>query len=275
MDAYSRMFKNSIIRIFVLNGVKDIGDLSGFLYVHNNNGNYSTYIVTSLHALTKENRSKDDILLENLLFPFDNISVGIVHNIDGVSSFSLSSNDLKTRSIVNFEDQDDLMVIEVSSYVPPTTPDLLNEKYIIGNNSILEKYVYASSDIVVVGYPMGFIDSYNKFPIFKHGIISTIWNSLYEGNNEFLVDCNLFPASSGSLVISKPTNTVLNEIAAGTSSSIPKFAILGIFSGKEEKYEDDKFHDIGMSAVVYSSRIIPLLSNGRKLGTYIQNKNEE
>lgn len=172
---------------------------------------------------------------------------------------------------MNFEDQDDLIMIDVTSFLSLSELDVefFNSKHLIGNNDILEKYVYTSSDVVVVGYPQGFIDGYNKFPIFKHGIISTMWKSLYEGNNEFLIDCNLFPASSGSLVVTKPTNVVLNNIAVMSSSEVPEFAILGIYSGKEKAIIDDQEEDVGMGAVVYSSRMLVLMSKGVLLQDFI------
>ncbi len=53
-------------------------------------------------------------------------------------------------------------------------------------------------DIIMVGYPDGIWDSVNNLPIFRRGITATPPNIQYNGNDEFLIDCAVFPGSSGS-----------------------------------------------------------------------------
>ena len=102
-----------------------------------------------------------------------------------------------------------------------------------GNNNI---DVEASSDVLVVGYPRGFYDDVNLFPIVKSGIIASRWGVGFQGKPYFLVDAKLFPGSSGSAVISKPTDLVVKG-GQLLSSNEKQFAFLGIFSG-EPKYEE-------------------------------------
>jgi hypothetical protein len=55
-------------------------------------------------------------------------------------------------------------------------------------------------DVLVVGYPDGIWDSYNNSPIFRRGITATAPYLSFNGNTEFLIDCSIFPGSSGSPV---------------------------------------------------------------------------
>jgi len=97
-----------------------------------------------------------------------------------------------------------------------------------GENNI---EVQASDDIVVVGYPRGFYDEVNLFPIVKAGIVASRWGAHFGGKPFFLIDAKLFPGSSGSIVVSKPIDIV---VRGGQVFHAPEkqFAFLGIYSGE-------------------------------------------
>lgn len=59
-----------------------------------------------------------------------------------------------------------------------------------------------TEDIVVVGYPNGLWDDLNNYPIFRKGILATGPSTNYKGEKEFLIDCAIYPGSSGSPVLS-------------------------------------------------------------------------
>ena len=112
-------------------------------------------------------------------------------------------------------------------------PYLLHSDNFAGKNNI---EVEASSDVLVAGYPKGFYDDLNLFPIVKSGIIASRWGVGFQGNPYFLIDAKLFPGSSGSVVISKPIDLVVkggNVMLANEK----QFAFLGIFSG-EPKFQE-------------------------------------
>ena len=66
-------------------------------------------------------------------------------------------------------------------------------------------------DYLVIGYPRMFYDKVNLFPIVKSGIIASKWQGMLNGKPYFLIDAKLFPGSSGSIVISKPIGTVIEN----------------------------------------------------------------
>ena len=107
-------------------------------------------------------------------------------------------------------------------------PFFLGPEMFAGKNNI---EVEASDDVLVVGYPKGFYDRVNLFPIIKSGIIATKWGVGFEGNPQFLIDAKLFPGSSGSVVLSKPVDMVIKDGKLMTNKD-KQFALLGVFSGE-------------------------------------------
>lgn len=93
--------------------------------------------------------------------------------------------------------------------------------------------VEVTDDALVVGYPRGFYDEFNVFPIVKSGIIASRWGAFFNGMPFFLIDAKLFPGSSGSIVVSKPKDVNMGVEEDDLWFSTEKdFAFLGIFSGE-------------------------------------------
>ena len=107
-------------------------------------------------------------------------------------------------------------------------PYFLHSGNFAGENNI---EVEASSEVLVVGYPRGFYDDVNLFPIVKSGIIASRWRAGFRGRPYFLIDAKLFPGSSGSVVISKPTDLVVKEGNVMMANE-KQFAFLGVYSGE-------------------------------------------
>lgn len=63
------------------------------------------------------------------------------------------------------------------------------------------KKVFATDEIVMVGYPCGIADEENNLPVFRKGILSTFPSVDYNGEKKFLIDAACFPGSSGSPVL--------------------------------------------------------------------------
>lgn len=99
--------------------------------------------------------------------------------------------------------------------------------------------LYTGSDVLVAGYPRGYYDRENKFPIVKAGIISTKWGDRFQGNPCFLIDAKLFPGSSGSVVITKPQQMALIDGKLMTNQN-GEFVFLGVYSG--EPIEQKRLH---------------------------------
>lgn len=103
-------------------------------------------------------------------------------------------------------------------------------------------------DVLVVGFPGGFHDETNCFPIAKQGIIASAWGLPFEGEHFFLIDAKLLPGSSGSIVLSKPIDAVVKDGKQYFASEGKNFALLGIYSGEPylELSEADEYSALGI-----------------------------
>jgi len=91
--------------------------------------------------------------------------------------------------------------------------------------------VNAGDDSVVIGYPRLFFDEFNKLPILKLGMIVTPWQTKYRNQDAFLIDYKYFAGSSGSPVVSRPTDLLVESGKLMTSQD-KQFLFLGVYSGE-------------------------------------------
>ena len=92
--------------------------------------------------------------------------------------------------------------------------------------------IECSDDVIVIGYPRGFYDTANLYPIVKNGTIASMWGANFRGTRGFAIDAKLFPGSSGSLVISKPQMEDLDKDGHLVFKKNKIFYCLGIYSGE-------------------------------------------
>ena len=132
----------------------------------------------------------------------------------------------------------DVVAIEIQDYLDEAYRDKTFSE-VVGHHRLSNHYmpkcnpqcIQATTDIIVCSYPHGFYDRVNKFPIIKSGIIASSWGANFGGDPCFLVDCQLFPGSSGGLVLSKLWGTSTPSTGSGTSSAQGgDYVLLGIFS---------------------------------------------
>ena len=74
-------------------------------------------------------------------------------------------------------------------------PYFLHAGNFAGKNNI---QVEASSDVLVVGYPKGFYDNVNLFPIIKSGIVASRWELASRASRIFLLMPSCFPGLRGA-----------------------------------------------------------------------------
>jgi hypothetical protein len=123
---------------------------------------------------------------------------------------------------------DDLFISRIKDDKNYMQLSAVGEENLPGNNNISAE---VADDVVIIGYPKGFYDEKNVFPIAKSGIIATRWGLNFNGLPVFLIDAKLFPGSSGSIVITKPIDFVIVD-GKPMSAKDKKFAFLGVYSGE-------------------------------------------
>ena len=156
-------------------------------------------------------------------------------------AITLSADELHARTKVHPNADVDVAIIEVG--------DLLTGKIKEGGK-FLQWYavhpdnfaglnnidIQASDDVLVIGYPRGFYDQANLYPIVKAGIIASRWGAHFGGKPYFLIDAKLFPGSSGSIVISKPIDFIVKD-GQMLHSKEKQFAFLRVYSGEPVRHE--------------------------------------
>lgn len=87
-------------------------------------------------------------------------------------------------------------------------------------------------DIMVIGYPRGYYDETNLYPIVKNGTIASMWGADFRESKGFAIDAKLFPGSSGSLVITKPHREDLKDGKYLEFKKEKLYYCLGVYSGE-------------------------------------------
>lgn len=159
-----------------------------------------------------------------------------------------------------------------------STDDKFLQWYSIGKESLPggdNESVEVADDAVVIGYPRGFYDQTNLFPIVKSGIVASRWGAPFGGLPYFLIDAKLFPGSSGSIVVSKPKEMAM--IGGRLMHSREKqFVFLGIFSGEPiRQHQPIEFDDItiirksgfNVGTVWYGYLVEEIINNGAPYNT--------
>lgn len=190
--------------------------------------------------------SRDELLANLKLHPQKNVDVALVD----ITSF--------IQTIIS-----DMVAKKIKNIMLPTALSNLN----LPENQPIP--IEVSSDIIVASYPKGFYDNENKFPIVKSGIVASAWGLNFKGLPTFQIDAQLFPGSSGGVVISKPTNTAI--INGNLSyNKIKQYVLLGIYSGeytwnKEIEIDGKKYYmdtSYGLGDVWYSHLIPNIIKSG-------------
>lgn len=130
--------------------------------------------------------------------------------------------------------------------------------------------INVGDDILVAGYPRGFYDIENKFPIVKSGVVSSRWGCNFNGQPVFLIDSKLFPGSSGSVVLTKPQYVAVidGNLMYNKEGS---YVFLGIYSGEPirqnapielEDMTIIKKDSYNVGNVWYSTLIPDIIANG-------------
>lgn len=147
----------------------------------------------------------------------------------------------------------------------------VSKKNLPGSNNI---FVEVAEDVIVIGYPRGFYDRVNLFPIVKSGIVASRWGASFGGEPYFLIDAKLFPGSSGSIVVSKPKDVVVVD-GKMMFAKEKQFAFLGIYSGEPiAEYTPIEMEDItiirksgfNLGIVWYGYLVEEIISSGKAYG---------
>lgn len=189
------------------------------------------WLITNRHVAFPKINDRE-VIPKSLTFNLRKITKGSVEWLP----ITLSNGELKKRLKIHTDNEVDVAAIQIYDLIKDeflkskevVTPVGLTSDH-LPSKSILE--INTGDDILVAGYPKGFYDMTNKYPIVKTGIIASKWGCFFNGQPLFLIDSKLFPGSSGSLVITKPQSIALIDGKIKFNKSNP-FIFLGIYSSE-------------------------------------------
>lgn len=210
-----------------------------FRTVHDNQGH--VFLVTNKHVLPPTGYSKS-IKIRVTTGPAEKSIVRFVEipiiGQDGryLSNTRLHPNPGFDIAAVNITDSINKELIR-GSWLPI--------ELLVTQQMLKDENITVGDDIFLLGFPDAIFDARNIFPILRTGVIATVPSEGYSFNDRlrglyglpdrldgFLIDANVFPGSSGSVVILKPQPVTIGpqgETEVSGRKKIPY--ILGIISG--------------------------------------------
>jgi hypothetical protein len=234
----------------------------------------ATWLITNRHVVLPKINGKE-VIPDSVTF-YLRKSIDERYNWEPIT---ISKAELLKRAKFHQNDKVDVCAIRVLDLLIEKIKD--SEDYLqwggisseqhLGKNNIFPE---ASDDAIVIGYPRGFYDWENLYPIIKSGIIASKWGANFNGNPYFLIDAKLFPGSSGSIVVLKPTNLTTNKNGQLFFSEEKQFAFLGIYSGElfqeDKPFETDELTIIlkkrfNLGIVWYGILIDEIIANGKSI----------
>jgi hypothetical protein len=160
-----------------------------------------------------------------------------------------------------------------------TTGKRLDTSMLLSTDQLASAKIGVGSQVYVLGFPAALFDPRNVSPVLRVGVISTDPREGYTFNDElrqttglpshingFLIDSNVYPGSSGSLVIAVPDSQSQSTPAPGSKARAKANApradawkphIIGIVAGSIPIFDAPlrSFERIGLG-IVYSAETI-------------------
>lgn len=235
----------------------------------------NVWLVTNRHVVLPTINGKE-LIPNSVTFHIRRIK----NNLPVWEAIELQKDVLIERARFHPDQSIDVCIIDIYSLLKNKLNDgnqylpwfAVSKENLPGENKI---HPEVASDAIVVGYPRGFYDQFNIFPIVKAGIIASKWGAFFNQKPYFLIDAKLFPGSSGSIVLSKPTNLLL-EAGNLFHNSEKQFAFLGVYSGEPyQQHNPIEFEDItiirksgfNVGIVWYGHLLEDIIKNGIKLNS--------
>ncbi len=255
------------------------GQATGFFYEvlaaeePNSKGYYwrevkETWIVSNRHVFLPKLEEKE--LIPDLITFYMRKIVGGGLQWD---TFTLKHEDIKQRLKIHADPTFDIAILRIGDLVPKRIHGQNDWWSAVSSDCLPHNCnipVQVADDVIIVGYPRDFYDTHNLFPIVKSGMVASRWGMHFKNKPVFLIDAKLFPGSSGSIVLSKPTYSIVTDGPIAGSKEA-HFAFLGVYSG--EPYRQEEPIDLGdititrkygfnLGTVWYAELVVDIVNKG-------------
>ena len=116
-------------------------------------------------------------------------------------------------------------------------------------------------EIIMIGYPIGLWDERNNFPLLRRGITATHPAVDFDGAREFLIDCAVYPGSSGSPILRyTPEFPIKSGAGISITGGAARVELLGVlYAGYERRVNGEiRVMDIPTTLIPMATTNIPI-----------------
>ena len=228
-----------------------------------------TWIVSNRHVFLPKPKRKE-LVPDSITFYMRKIARGGLK----WDIITLKHDDIKQRLKIHADKSCDIATLRIGDLLPRR---MRRQNYTSWSAVSLDCLphncnipVQVADDVIIVGYPRGFYDTHNLFPIVKSGMVASRWGMRFKNKPVFLIDAKLFPGSSGSIVLSKPTYSIVTDGPIAGSKEA-HFAFLGVYSGElylqEEPIDLDDItitrkYGFNLGTVWYAELVVDIVNKG-------------
>jgi len=267
-QALNKAFLESTVLISYKTSANVISSGTGFLVFREvSESKDCIFLVTNKHVLPLEGSLQSINIRVNTM----NQDESKVEKID----ICVVGENGKYLPIIKFHPNEkyDITAIDITDYI---TQFAIKATWIpyslfVTKEKLKTENISVGDEVFFLGYPDAIYDPRNVFPIVRIGIISTVPSEGYifkdilrkkynlpEKIDGFLMDANVFPGSSGSIVILKPQAATVGPKGGTIIGGLKKTPyLLGIISGSIPIYDTalDSKQRMGLG-IVYSADAI-------------------
>ncbi len=116
-------------------------------------------------------------------------------------------------------------------------------------------------DVQVIGYPLGFHDDLHNLPLVRNATIASVYPVPFRGHPFVLIDARLHSGTSGSPVLTKPTNILRKTDGSTAMLSGSVTYLVGVHSASLDVVDRDPDRDepLGLNVAWFASLIPEIL----------------
>lgn len=242
----------TVAQLRCLRSGSDVGSGSGFFYEHGGN----LFLVTNRHVLVDEddNYYPDKIKLQLHTTPTDirqnaELQLSLYHGTtprwkEHAAGAAVDVVALPIDNRAEVEGRFFIRTFGSDNHIPQDVDIAIGE------------------DVQVIGYPLGFHDEVHNLPIVRNATIASVYPIPFRGHPFVLIDARLHSGTSGSPVLTKPTNTIRKTNGSMAILTGTVTYLMGVHSASLDISNRDAGRDepLGLNIAWFASLIPEIIS---------------
>jgi hypothetical protein len=236
-----------VVKVFTFFGRKSMTNASGFFYLHNS----YLYLITARHVVINESQKH---------YP-DSLHCSMHSNSDDLTQRAELQIPLYQSGIPQWRQHPRYLGNMDMVAVAVNNPQVLANHFMdtFGSKDLVspEQKIPLGQDVLIVGFPLGFHDTYHNLPVVRRAMIASSYGHPFKGEPYFLTDARMHRGTSGAPVIAR-----IPDSDHGISSEAATWRLLGVHSSAldvsdRNLQEDEK---LGLNITWYAYHIPEMLT---------------